>query len=247
MSLIYAHRGASGYAPENTMEAFTLAAQQGADGIELDVRRSRDGELVVVHDERVERVWDGFGRVRDLTLSQLRRMRPDRALPPYVNARVPTLEEVLTFAREKNLLVNLEIKGDEADDEDVEERCLALSARCGMEKSVLYSSFDTGRMLRVRQIDPTARCALLCTWFARSPAHSARDLGMNALHPPYRPTRMKAVCARAHALGLAVNVWGVNRPRALSRCFLAGVDGVITNYPDQALTIRNIIDGKNGR
>ena len=91
---ICGHRGASGYAPENTLEAFALAAEQGADSVELDVHLTRDGELLVAHDESIERVSDGTGLIADLTLAQLKKFNFNKLHPEYENAKAPTLGEV---------------------------------------------------------------------------------------------------------------------------------------------------------
>ena len=107
---VFAHRGASHYAPENTLPAFALAAAQGADGIELDVHLSKDGELVVIHDEELDRTTDGTGLVRDHTLAQLQALCADNHMPGFADARIPTLREVLALVRPTPLLVNIELK-----------------------------------------------------------------------------------------------------------------------------------------
>ena len=93
-SKVWAHRGASAYAPENTLEAFRLGAEQGADGVELDVQLSKDGQLVVIHDETIDRVSDGHGYVRDYTLEELKKFVFNKTHPEYADARIPTLGEV---------------------------------------------------------------------------------------------------------------------------------------------------------
>ena len=97
MSLIYGHRGASGHAPENTLEAFRLSMDMGADGFELDVHMSLDGELVVIHDESVDRTTNGTGLVRDLTLAQLKELDASCGMDAYRGAKIPTLEKFLTW------------------------------------------------------------------------------------------------------------------------------------------------------
>ena len=99
MQKIYAHRGASGYAPENTLEAFELAARMGADGVELDVHMTRDGELVVAHDEELSRVSNGFGFIRDMTVAELKKLRFNKVHPEYANATIPTLLVYIFLSR----------------------------------------------------------------------------------------------------------------------------------------------------
>lgn len=110
MTEVWAHRGASGYAPENTLEAFALAAEMGADGVELDVQMSRDGYLVVAHDERIDRVSNGSGFIRDFTLKELKGFLFNRTHPEYKDARIPTLREVYELLKDTPLKINVELK-----------------------------------------------------------------------------------------------------------------------------------------
>ena len=111
-SVIYAHRGASGYAPENTLESFKLAMEMGADGFELDVHVSRDGELIVIHDETVDRTTNGTGRIMDMTLQQIKALDASNHMEKYAGARIPTLEEVYSLIQGTDLLINCELKTD---------------------------------------------------------------------------------------------------------------------------------------
>ncbi len=107
---VWAHRGASGYVPENTIEAFRKAAEMGADGVELDIQLSNDGELVVIHDESVDRVSDGSGWVRDYTLAELKILDVGKPIPGYGVARIPTLAEVLEELKPTDMTINIECK-----------------------------------------------------------------------------------------------------------------------------------------
>ena len=107
---VWAHRGASGYRPENTLEAFELAIRQGADGIELDVHTSVDGELIVMHDENVDRVTDGTGLIKDMTLAQLKELKVSTPAEPSGIYHIPTLAEVLELMRTTDMMVNIELK-----------------------------------------------------------------------------------------------------------------------------------------
>ena len=136
-TLVWAHRGASGYAPENTMEAFEKAAEMKADGIELDVQMTKDGELVVIHDETIDRTSDGHGWVKDFTYAKLASHHFNKTHPEYQNARIPTLEEVYEWIKGTNLTLNVEIKTGEVFYPDIEERLLDLTARYGIEDKVI--------------------------------------------------------------------------------------------------------------
>ena len=139
MSLIYGHRGASGYAPENTLEAFRLSMEMGADGFELDVHMSADGELVVIHDETVNRTTNGTGFVKDLTLAQLKALDACNGMTQYRGVKIPTLGEVFDLIRDTHHIVNVEVKTDECFYPRIEEKCLALAREKGVEERVIYS------------------------------------------------------------------------------------------------------------
>ena len=107
---VWAHRGASAYAPENTLEAFLLAAEQGADGVELDVQLTKDGEMVVVHDEEIDRVSDGSGFVKDYTLAELKILNFNKTHPEYQDVKIPTLREVYEALKPTGMTINVELK-----------------------------------------------------------------------------------------------------------------------------------------
>ena len=238
MSLIFGHRGASGYAPENTLEAFELAARMGADGVELDVHIARDGELVVAHDERVDRVADGSGLICEMTTPELKRLRFNRTHPEYERATIPTLREVCELIRPTGLHINIELKNSYIHYKGLEEKCLALVDELGMRERVLYSSFNHHSMCRLKALDPTLRCGLLYEATMVEPWTYARHLGADAIHPHFSELLVPDEVEKAHALGLSVNVWTVNDEPDIRSCLAAGADIVITNYPDRALRIR---------
>ena len=129
---ICAHRGASAYAPENTLEAFELAVQQGAHGVELDVHLTRDKEILVAHDERIDRVSDGIGAICDMTLAEIKRHVFNREHPEYEGARAPTLREVYELLKPTGLYVNVELKNSVKAYPGLEEKCLELAAAMGI-------------------------------------------------------------------------------------------------------------------
>ena len=226
--LVLAHRGARTVAPENTIEAFTVALAQGADGVELDVHRTADGGLVVHHDADAP----GLGVLAELDLAEIRGSRPE----------IPTLVEVLDSCR--GALVNVEVKnmpGDaDYDDSHVVARLVVelLESR-GFEDDVLVSSFNLASIDRVRELAPTVPTGLL-SMFGVDP-FDALELcvarGHGALHPfiGILPAgAATAVAGRAHDLGLRVNVWTVNDGDEIARLAAAGIDGIMTDVPDLA-------------
>ena len=158
---IFAHRGASRYAPENTLPAFALAAEQGADGVELDVHLTRDDQLVVIHDETLERTTDGAGWVKDCTLAQLQALSAANGMDGFAGTRVPTLRQVLEQLRPTGLLVNIELKTSVIWYAGIEQKTLELVRDLGMADRVIYSSFNHYSIQQVRARDPSARTAYL--------------------------------------------------------------------------------------
>lgn len=235
---VYGHRGASGYAPENTLESFDMAAKMGAYGVELDVQLTRDGELVVAHDEWLERVSEGHGFLKDHTLAELKRLHFNKTFPEFENARIPTLREVYELLKPTGLHINAELKNSVFDYPQLEHRVLELAAECGISDRVIYSSFNHHSMLRMKALDASATCGLLYEGVLVRPWEYAKTLGMDALHPQFCETLMnREECSEAHRLGLTVNTWTVNGELELGMVIAAGADGIITNYPDRALRL----------
>jgi len=237
--VIYGHRGACGYAPENTLEAFELAAKQGAAGVELDVHLSRDGEVVVAHDETINRVSDGTGYIRDMTLAELKKYHFNKPHPEYKDARIPTLREVFELLKPYGLHVNVELKNSLIDYFGMELKCIEIAQAAGMEDMVLYSSFNHHSLLRVKGLNSKAKCSLLYDCTMVRPWEYAKSLGMDALHPHFSELQISGECDSAHALGVEVNPWTVNEEADLKMVIAAGADRIITNYPDRALSILN--------
>lgn len=236
--LVWAHRGASGYAPENTLEAFALAVKQGADGVELDVHLSADGQVVVAHDETVDRVSDGKGRIVEMRLEQLKALNFNRPRPGYAPvARIPTLEEVLALLAPTRLSVNVELKNDAQEYPRLEEKCLALVGDAGMRGRVWFSSFNHDSMRRVKALDPAMPCGALYERKLPEPAWTyARRIGVDAVHPDYGMLlRDKAQVAACREAGVRVHTWTVNAAPSLRAVARLAPHAIITNYPDRAL------------
>lgn len=158
---VWAHRGASGYAPENTLEAFELAAKQKADGVELDVQLSKDGELVVIHDEIIDRVTDGKGKVKDYTVRELKSFKANQTHPEYANSVIPTLAEVYDLLKPTGLEINVELKTGIYFYPDIEKKLLKLAREKGMEEKLWYSSFNHYSLIRMKELEPSVRTGIL--------------------------------------------------------------------------------------
>lgn len=242
MTKVFAHRGASGYAPENTLEAFQLAVELGADGVELDVHITRDGHLLVAHDERVDRVSDGIGRICDMTLKDIKKLNFNIPHPEYEGAKAPTLKEVFELLAPTGLQINVELKNSILPYKGLEEKCLSLAAEMGMEDRVLYSSFNHHSMVLMKELNPKALCGLLYSACLVNPWDYAHALGVDALHPYYAELGMvPEECDKAHALGIQVNTWTCNDERSMRLAVTSGADIMITNYPDRAKAVVDMV------
>lgn len=232
---ICGHRGASGYAPENTLEAFQLAVELGADAVELDVQLTRDGQLFVAHDETIDRVSNGTGLIATQTLAALKKYDFNKLHPQYEGAKAPTLKEVFELLKPTGIMINVELKNSVNPYPGMEERCLQLAAQMGMESRVIYSSFNHYSLLRVKEIDNRAVCGLLFSSILVRPWKYAQEVGVEALHPHFGQTiYLEDFCRKAHDANLAVNVWTVNFERDMKQVIEVGCDMMITNYPDRA-------------
>lgn len=226
MTLVIAHRGASAYLPENTLPAYALAVEQQADMIEIDLHLTRDGVLVVTHDETLEGLG-GAGAIADASLAEV------RALDAGAGERVPTLDEVLD-AFGALIPFNLEIKrGAAGPYAGLEERALETLRARSLLPRTLFSSFSDPVLERLRALEPTARVALLVSpRDAQHPLERARAVGAEALNPWYGMLTAELV-EGAHAAGLAVYAFTVDREQDMRRVLELGVDGLFTNHPDR--------------
>ena len=238
MSLIYGHRGASGYAPENTLEAFRLSMDMGADGFELDVHMSADGELVVIHDESVDRTTNGTGLVKDLTLAQLKQLDASAGMDEYKGAKIPTLSEVFDLVRDTHHIVNVEIKTDECFYPEIEEKCLALAKEKGVEDRIIYSSFNHFTLLRMRELKPDVKLGMLFGDILIKPWEYAKSLTVDYVHPMKMNIYVPDFIEEAADNNLGINMWTINDEETMLRCLNCGA-GIITNYPDIAIKLRD--------
>jgi len=238
--MIQAHRGASACRPENTLEAFAVAIEQGADGIELDVHLTKDGEIVVAHDARLERISNGTGYVNDHTLKELKSLEISdfpSAIPPY---RIPTLSEVFSLVKPSGLFVNVELKTTERLYPELPAKLLALAGEYAMGERVIYSSFNHYSLKEIKTRDPKARIGLLYELGMVDPWVYANYVGADAIHPHYLViAALPETVALCHEHGVKVNVWTVDDPDAIKLMLKYAVDGIITNKPETVVMCRD--------
>ena len=240
-TIIQAHRGASAYRPENTLAAFSLAIEQKADGIELDVHLSKDGEVVVAHDERLERVSNGKGLINDHTLAELKQLDFSKLFPEQGPCRIPTLAEVYALVKPTPLMVNIELKTTELLYPGLCEKLTALAHEYAMEERIIYSSFNHYSLLEIKKHKPEAKTGLLYQLGMVDPWVYANYVKAYAIHPHYYViAALPETVANCHDNGVKVNVWTVDDPEAIKQMIKCGVDGIITNKPDVAVACRNL-------
>ena len=239
-TLIYAHRGASAYRPENTLEAFSLAIEQKADCIELDVHLTKDSQIVVAHDERLERVSDGTGYIGDHTLAELKSLNFAKPAPGFPPCVIPTLAEVYTLVKPSALALNIELKTTERMYPGLPEKLAALTDEYAMGERVIYSSFNHYSLLEMKMLKPDAKTGLLYQLGLVDPWIYANYVKAYAIHPHYLiVAALPETVARCHENGVKVNVWTVESPGAVKSMLKCGVDGIITNRPDMAVKCRD--------
>jgi glycerophosphoryl diester phosphodiesterase len=223
---VVGHRGAMGYCPENTLVSFERGLELGADWIELDVHLSRDGALIVIHDETLDRTTNGHGLVRDHTLAEL------RALDAGDGQRLQTLDQVLHWAHQKDTILDIEIKNAPIFYDGISEAVVGAVKKARMVERVIVISFDHASVKRVKEIAPEIATGVL---YACRPIDGGVSLasatGADAVLPHWAYVTADDV-ARAHAAGLSVAPWATSDPRALKHLVQCGVDAIGTNHPD---------------
>lgn len=243
--LAIAHRGASGHAPENTFAAFRKAIAMGAGFIETDLQLSRDARLVAIHDATVNRTTNGQGAVHDLTLADLRRLDAGSWFgSEFAGERIPTIEEILEFAKKHDVVFYLELKpsgswgGEHA-------LISALRESREIARTVVIS-FDPAILANVRKIEPTVMTGLLFDGQISDPLAKAIEIGARQL-----AVRGSLVTPRllkeARQRDLQVVCWTVNHPGHMRLLVEAGVDGIISDYPDRLLELMRGKDGSTSR
>lgn len=240
--LVWGHRGASGYAPENTLSSFQKAYEMGADGIELDIQLSKDGKIVVIHDETIDRTTNGKGFVKDFTLQQLKSFNANATHPEYEYEQIPAMEEVFDLLKPTNMTVNIELKTGVYDYEGIEEKIIALTHEKGFEKRVIYSSFNHYSILRIQKLDPDAKTAFLFADGFVDIVEYGKKYHVNALHPDQTCLRYPGFMEKCQESGIEVNTWTVNTTKEIQNAMNYGVHAIIGNYPDR---IRKVLEGQS--
>jgi len=238
---IFAHRGASKYAPENTLKAFELAVAQNADALELDAKLCADGQIVVFHDQTIDRTTNGTGKVLDLPLSTLKELDAGSWFgDDFSGEAIPTLGEVLETVGKK-ISINIELTNYASPRDQLPDKVAHLVKKHNLQDTILFSSFNPLALRRVHQLLPEIPIGLLALpGFAGAWARSQVGSWLvphQALHPEFEDTTKKLVSYQ-HTKGHRVYSWTINEGAAMRLLFQRGVDGIFTDDPLLALKIR---------
>lgn len=230
---IFAHRGASFYAPENTLASFKLAVEQNAPSLELDAKLSADGVVVVIHDQTVDRTTAGSGRVSEMPLSALKELDAGFKFDPkYKGEPIPTLEEVFETVG-KDIFINIELTNySTLFDDELPEKVTRVVKKHDLVQHVMFSSFNPFALRRAHRILPEVPLGLLAfpgrngAWARSFPGRLI--VPYQALHPERQNVTEKMI-ARLHLRGQRIHVYTVNEPQVMQRLFAWSVDGIFTD------------------
>lgn len=242
---IYAHRGANLDYAENTLNAFAEAIRLGADGIELDVQRTLDNQLVVIHDEELTRLTGAPGFVHELTLAELLQRNVAVYRGDGVIERVPRLHEVFELLVDTDLELNIELKNNLYPAPGLEDQVIEVVDQYGRQEKTVYSSFNHHSMEAIVQKGRGDYVGLLFSEWLVKPWDYAKRIGAAAIHPSYNVLLDPRLIKCSHAAGIAVRTWTVDKALHIDLVLRAKPDVLITNDPALAMKRRRRIKGES--
>jgi glycerophosphoryl diester phosphodiesterase len=229
--MIFAHRGASHYRPENTLSAYRYAYELGADGIEVDVQLSRDGVPVLYHDWTFDKITGEQNLVTEMSSADIKKLDAGSVFSDkFKGEQVPFLDELLSVVPDTKY-VNIEIKKTAFESRPLEEMVVEAVYRHHLEDRVIFSSFNHNSILKVKEISPAIKRALLFNSMPVEPEKYAQQFGCWSFHPAFVYVNEKDV-EKFHKMGIKIFPWVVDIPYYADKLFEMGVDGLITNIPD---------------
>lgn len=235
MTQIFAHRGYSASFAENTMTAFWEAEKAGADGLELDVQLTNDGELVVIHDEKVNRTTNGNGFVKDFSFKELRKLNANKK--GSKKEPIPSLIEVFDWMQTNKILCNIELKNGVFNYEGMEEKVIQLIQKYRFSDRIIISSFNHYSIVYCYRLDPEIETAPLFLEGLFMPWIYAQSIRAKGIHPKFS-TLTDEIIIRTIENGIAVRPYTVNNDVDLQRLYKINCTSVITDDPVKALKIR---------
>lgn len=239
-TLNIAHRGFSGMYPENTMLAFKKAIDAHCDGIETDVQVSKDGVLVICHDELLDRTSTGTGLLKDYTYEELLNFDFGIKFSPHFSGeKIPTLEDLLKLAKENNIFLNLELKNGLFPYEGIEKKVIDLIYKYDLKDSIILSSFNHFSMIKCKEIDSSIKTGLLYEGTFVDIEEYCKKLGADALHPQYFSLLDPQLTKKIQDEGIMINTYTVNHEIHMNALLDLKVNSIISNYPDKLYTVMN--------
>ena len=223
----YAHRGASEYAPENTLSSFYLGLLQGANGIETDVQKTKDGVLVLFHDGTVDRVSNSSGAVSDYTWEELRKIKVYGNSTKGFYDRIVTLQEFLETFSQYDIKFAIELKC-----ADVEAETLAMVKAFGIMEKTTFTSFRFAYIQKIKELDPVARVGWLTSDVTDEATQSLLQIGGEEMAPKAELITWERM-EKWRKAGLGVRAWGVSSVALMKKMCQFGVDGMTVNFPDR--------------
>ncbi|HIV81344.1 MAG TPA: glycerophosphodiester phosphodiesterase [Candidatus Salinicoccus merdavium] len=240
---IFGHRGAMGHYPENTMLGFNKAQEMGADGIEIDVHLTKDKQVVVMHDENLDRTTTDKGLIKDWKIFDLKKVKTGmkfKKLPKYNETwhkeRVPELFEVLALVAKDNMVINIELKTDVHEYPGIEREVHHVVASHGMKERVVFSSFNLETLKRLKKHDSNVRIAYLTNKLPKNYEEMMDKYDLEAIHLNVKSALENIGLMKEK--GIFFRIWTVNDREQMQQLIDAGVRGIITDYPDTALEIK---------
>jgi len=240
-TLNLAHRGANTEAPENTMVAFRKAVEVGATGLEFDVQLSKDGAVVVIHDEKLERTTNGTGLVKDYTLEELQSLDAGTWFDEeFAGEKMPTLDQVLDEFASTELNFNIELKSGIVLYPGLEEKVIEAVKRRSLTDQVVLSSFNHYSLVTCRELNKEIRTGMLYVAGLYEPWEYALKLGCYSVHPLFYHLQHPELVSGFREHNLAIYAWTVNEPVYMELMVAGGIDAIITDRPQD---LQKIIDG----
>lgn len=238
MSKIFAHRGYSGKYPENTMLAFKKALECGVDGIELDVQLTKDGEVVIIHDETVDRTTDGKGYVVDYNYSELAKLDASFKFKEFGFNGIPTLREYFELVKDSDIVTNIELKTSVNQYLGIEKKVLDLIEEYKLQERVIISSFNHFSVLRMKKIAPKLKYGFLSEDWIIDAGRYTNYYGIECYHPRFN-NLIPEVIEELKKYNLEINTWTINEEKDMEYLYSHGIDRVITNFPELAKEVKN--------
>ncbi|KUP07350.1 hypothetical protein Q73_09000 [Bacillus coahuilensis m2-6] len=229
---IFAHRGYSRNYPENTMVAFKAAEQVGADGIELDVHLTKDHQIVVIHDETINRTSNGSGKIKDMTVKELKSFTYDYRFTGF-NTTISTLDEVFEWLKENQLMCNVELKNNLYEYKGLEKKVVELIKDYSFDRRIVLSSFNHHSLLKCKELNNSIECAALYSDKLVHPERYIESIKVEGIHPPvhYVTDELLVDCKK---MNVPIRPYTVNNMETIERLAQLGCTAVFTDVPEEA-------------